>query len=360
MLILAIETSCDETGIAILRVNKEIKVIANLVASQIELHKPYGGIMPTVAKRAHQKKLPVLLKKINPDWHKIDALAVTIGPGLDPCLWQGINFAKKLAKKHSKKIVAVNHLEAHIYANFIDNPSLVLPLKKKNNSFPALGLIVSGGHTQLVLIKDLLNHQLLGETRDDAAGEAFDKVARLLGLSFPGGPIIEKKAAKIESRIKNYESRIKLPRPMINSQDFDFSFSGLKTAVLYKVEEQKNKQSQLPEKYIQQISYEFQQSVIDVLITKTQKAIKEFKSKTVLFGGGVMANKKLRKIFKQTLSIDYYIPPIKYCTDNAAMIAMAAFFHAKEKDFTPPSQLKSQPNLSLDSHSSARVKGEKK
>src|SRR3989338_8471740 len=227
MRILAIETSCDETAIAILEVRSgKFEVRSNVVLSQIKTHKPFGGVVPNLAMREHRKNLPIILKRVLKEAKlplgslasKLDAIAVTYGPGLEPALWEGINFAKDLAKKWRVPLVGVNHLEGHIYASWLGGE----PPK-----FPILALIVSGGHTELVLMKKHLNYKILGETRDDAAGEAFDKVARMLGLGYPGGPKIAKLAEKGKPKA------ISFPRPMINSKDFDFSFSGLKTAVLY-------------------------------------------------------------------------------------------------------------------------------
>jgi N6-L-threonylcarbamoyladenine synthase len=237
MNILAIDTSCDDTCISILEVkNGRFNLKSNIVSSQIKIHQKYGGVYPALAKREHQKNLmPVLkqaLKKAKllkvsknqkPD---INAIAVTIGPGLDPCLWMGVNFAKALSYFWQVPIIPVNHIEGHILANFLT--------KTDNNfqkSFPAICLIVSGGHTQLILMKGIGNYKIIGETRDDAAGECFDKTARILGLSYPGGPAIASEAERIST--VQCKLQIKLPRPMINSKDYDFSFSGLKTAVLY-------------------------------------------------------------------------------------------------------------------------------
>jgi len=330
MTILAIETSCDETGIGIIKHTKSgFNIITNLIASQVKLHAPHGGIVPTIAKRAHIKNLPLLLKQAQINWDKVDYIAVTSGPGLDPCLWQGIEKAKKLAKKHNKKIIAVNHLIGHIYANWIKN--------YKKIKFPVLSLIVSGGHTQLVLMKNHLDFSIIGQTRDDAAGEAFDKVARLLGLGFPGGPIIEKKAQK--GNKKKYD----LPRPMINSKNYDFSFSGLKTAVLYLLRDKKkvNKSD---------VCACFQQAIIDVLISKTKKAINQFNPKTVVFGGGVMSNNALRQEIEKSLNSAYFIPPAKLCTDNAVMIAVAGYFKAQKNKFILEQKLKSQPNLNFQTY----------
>ena len=327
MKILAIETSCDDTGIAILKIQgSKTESLSNIVSSQVKLHKKYGGVYPSLAKREHQKNLPQVLKAAmnqakNP---KVDFLAVTVGPGLEPCLWTGINFAIALAKEMNLPLVPVNHVEAHILANFINN---------NPKSFPAVCLVVSGGHTQLILMKGLGKYKILGETRDDAAGECFDKTARVLGLDYPGGPEIAKEAAKYDRRNKEYH--IELPRPMIYQKNYDFSFSGLKTAVLYDF---KSRGTKIRESkgYIREMCFEIQQAVIDVLIRKTMKAAKDFKAKTIILGGGVAANKELRKQMKEKIEIEiphtiYYMPDQKYCTDNGLMTAITAHYHRKEK-----------------------------
>ena len=331
MIILAVETSCDDTCIALIEANEKkkskIKVLSNLISSQVKIHQKYGGIYPFLAKREHQKNLPLLFIKAkkeagNP---KIDLIAVTMGPGLEPCLWVGVNFARDLAQKLNLPILPINHIEAHIYANFV-KPNSKLNFK---NVFPAICLIVSGGHTQLIFIKDFGKYKILGETRDDAAGECFDKIGRMLGVGYPGGPAIEKEAAKIKD-IKN-KMQINLPRPMINQKNYDFSFSGLKTAALYNYKSQKPKIKK-SKKYIRGMCLETQQAIIDVLIYKTLKAARNYKVKTVILGGGVIANKKLRRQFKAKIKkelpdINYQLPDIKYCTDNALMIAVTAYYH---------------------------------
>ncbi|MFH1671253.1 MAG: tRNA (adenosine(37)-N6)-threonylcarbamoyltransferase complex transferase subunit TsaD, partial [Candidatus Portnoybacteria bacterium] len=323
MTILGIETSCDDTSVAIIKGgSRGCSILSSIVSSQIKVHAPYGGVVPNLAARAHLENIkPVLEQAIkeagNP---KIDLIAATKGPGLIPCLLVGVNFAKALAYSWDKPIVGINHLEGHLYANLIKNPKI---------NFPALGLIVSGGHTQLVLMKDHGQYQLLGETRDDAAGEAFDKVAKLLGLGYPGGPEISKRAEKGNANTFN------LPRPMISSKDFDFSFSGLKTAVLYQVK----KIPKITPELKSEICYEFEQAVADVLVLKTIKASKELKVKTIMISGGVAANIKLReemteKVKKELPQVELRIPEITFCTDNAVMIAAVACFR----------KLKAQPN----------------
>jgi len=380
MRILAIETSCDDTGIAIIDADKHgrFKVLANIVSSQIKIHKKYGGVFPAMAKREHQRNLvPVLVKalktsgllktgdtKINnkilepifshePELFKktvlffkkyakpkIDLISVTNGPGLEPCLWTGVNFTKALSYAWNIPIIPVNHIEGHILVNYLAKPK---PLAKAG--FPAIALIVSGGHTQIILVKKPGNYKILGETRDDAAGECFDKCAKILGLPYPGGPEIAKLAKKAgmfpESRAFG-----KLPRPMIKTEDYDFSFSGLKTAVLYA--DQKVKTKNL--KYKQTMSAEVQQAIIDVLIKKTIKAVKNYKAKTLILGGGVSANEELKKQFQQTISqhlngVEVLTPPANLSTDNGLMIAITAYFH-KNKTISWQ-KLKAQANLRI-------------
>ena len=354
MRILAIETSCDETAIAVL---DDFKILSNIVLSQIKIHKPFGGVVPNLAKREHQKNLPIVLKKalkeskISPK--KIDAIAVTYGPGLEPALWMGINFAQELAKSWKKPLIPVNHLEGHIYASWLPPRSENPKSEIRNPKFPLLALIVSGGHTELVLMKKHLDYKILGETLDDAAGEAFDKVAKMLKLGYPGGPEISKLAEKYlpPSPLLGKE-RVLFPRPMINSPNLDFSFSGLKTSVLYFLREN-------PSANKKAVAAEFQQAVIDVLIKKTEKAIKKYEPKSLVVGGGVSANKALRssleilikkhnlEIRNSKLEILLYLSPIWLTGDNATMIAVAAYFKMLGKKFANPKKVKAQGNLKL-------------
>ncbi len=352
MNILGIETSCDDTCVGIIKVEnqksriKSFNVLSNIISSQVKLHAKYGGVYPSLAKREHQRNLPIVLKKAlkkagNP---KIDLLAVTSGPGLEPCLWVGVNFAKDLAKKLKIRLVPVNHIEAHILANFVGGNSK-FQITNYKNLFPAICLVVSGGHTQLILMKDIGKYKILGETRDDAAGECFDKVARILGLGYPGGPVIAAEAAKFE--IRNSKFEISLPRPMIYQKNYDFSFSGLKTAVLYDYKSRSPKVRRL-KKYIRTIAAETQQAVIDVLIYKTLKAIKNYQAKTIFLGGGVAANEELRKQFKTRSSnskISFFVPPKKFCTDNAVMIALTGYLHWLKKKKWP--KIKAEANLRI-------------
>ena len=386
MKILAIDTSCDDTCASILKVKsqkskvKSFNILSNIVSSQVKLHQKYGGVYPFLAKREHQRNLiPVLkeslsrarllkLKVKSPESKpqlktqklkeilkreeilyrklkrflekyqksKIDAIAVTIGPGLEPCLWQGVNFAKALAFWWNLPVVPVNHIEAHVLANWLEPVSRNFQFSIFNfqKLFPAVCLIVSGGHTQLILIKRIGNYKIIGQTRDDAAGECFDKTARILGLPYPGGPAIAKQAWQWKSEIRNPKSEIKLPRPMINSKDYDFSFSGLKTAVLYDFRNRPKKVRNSKE-YIRAMSREIQQAIIDVLIKKTIKAARDYRVKSILFGGGVAANDELRKQFQLKiknlkLKINFLVPPKNLCTDNAAMVGVAGYFNRKK------------------------------
>ena len=333
MIILSIETSCDDTGIALIEGNRKgCRILSNIVSSQIKIHAPYGGVVPNLAARAHLENIEPVLKKAlqqanNP---KIDLMAVTIGPGLIPSLLVGTNFAKALAYNWQKPIMGINHIEGHIYANFLKG---TVPF-----TFPALCLVVSGGHTQLILMKGHGKYKLLGETRDDAAGEAFDKVAKLLNLGYPGGPIISQKAKK------GNPHAFDLPRPMINSNNLDFSFSGLKTAVLYEVKKQKPN--------IDDMAASFQQAVIDVLISKTIKTAKEYKVKTIMLSGGVAANHELRQqmervVEKELPKAKFQMPEIKLCTDNAAMIAAAAFYKKRSTTERSRSKIQAQSNLKI-------------
>ncbi|MFA5188118.1 MAG: tRNA (adenosine(37)-N6)-threonylcarbamoyltransferase complex transferase subunit TsaD [Patescibacteria group bacterium] len=325
MKILAIETSCDETSVAILEIKSQnFKVQANLVSSQINIHKKYGGVVPEVAARKHLENILPLLEKAlaqaKVTSNDIEAIGVVYGPGLITSLIVGIETAKTLSLVWQKPLIPVNHIKAHILANLIEGKQG----KFRKILFPALCLVVSGGHTSLVLLKDLNNFKTVGQTRDDAVGEAFDKVAKILGLGYPGGPIIAEKA---ENADKEY---FKLPRPMINSKDFDFSFSGLKTAV----REAWGKERFRDKEAIRGMCAAFQQACLDVLIAKTLKAAREFKVKTILLGGGVSANKELRKqmalAVKNLGKVEFFQPDLHLTTDNALMVAIAAYFGYKE------------------------------
>ena len=348
MKILGVETSCDDTAAAVLQVESgKLKVKSSVVSSQVKLHAKYGGVFPSLAAREHEKNLPkvlrLALKKAKIKLDQVDLIAVTKGPGLEPSLWRGVNFANELAKKFNKTIIGINHLEGHIYSNWLSLTKLDYKF------FPALCLIVSGGHTELVLMKNYGKYKIVGETLDDAVGEAFDKVARMLGLGYPGGPAVAQRADKFNkseihplenSRAKSRGSRvgrisdllpIKFPRPMIHSKDFNFSFSGLKTAVLYKTREF----TKLNAKIVDQICFEFQEAATDVLISKTLKAAEKYKVKSVMLSGGVSANKLLREKLEKKIStelnnVKFFKPEASYTADNAVMIALAGYFNRQK------------------------------
>lgn len=388
MTILAIETSCDETAVSIVRGTGGLRaprftILAHQVSSQIKIHEAWGGVVPNLAKREHEKNLvPVLLAaladakllknskkpitiparrraalkffgrevelghqfeaeifRLAPP--RIDAIAVTEGPGLEPALWVGINFAQALAALWKLPLIPVNHMEGHFVSGL--GPSH----QPGKITFPALGLLVSGGHTELILATNWGRYRLLGRTRDDAVGEAFDKVARLLGYPYPGGPAIGKAAAEAPN---DFEAV--LPRPMIHSDDFDFSYSGLKTAVLYLVQKFE-KVHMLGENTKRAIAKEFQQAAIDVLIAKTTKAITTFAPKTLIAGGGVIANPELRRQLTTMAGtfpgLTLLIPDSLLTTDNASMIGMAAYLRAANKKSLPKKnpKLKARGNLAL-------------
>ena len=279
---------------------------------------------------------------------EIDAIAVTIGPGLATSLMVGIETAKTLSFAWGVPLVKINHIEGHIYANWIGvNSKFQIPnSKNKENKFPALILTVSGGHNLLVLMKGHGKFKIVGETLDDAAGEAFDKAAKMMGIGYPGGPAIAAEAEKFNPPHPLLErGQIKLPRPMMYSKDYDFSFSGLKTAFLYELKKDPDWKNRIPE-----YAHEFQHAVVDVLVHKTLKAARDFKVKTVMLSGGVSANKELRKKMEEEVKkagLEFSIPDLRYTTDNAAMIASAGYFRAREKKFTPMEKVQVDPNLEL-------------
>ncbi|MCD4705455.1 tRNA (adenosine(37)-N6)-threonylcarbamoyltransferase complex transferase subunit TsaD [bacterium] len=335
MLIFSIETSCDETAIAIAKVkNANFHILSNIVSSQAKDHAKFGGVVPNLSARLHLENIMSCIdsafKKAKILPKQIDLITVTQGPGLIPALLIGTQTAKTLSYLWQKPLVGIHHIEGHIYANFIKNK--ISKISNFNIKFSILCLVVSGGHTQLILMKKHLNYKIIGETLDDAVGEAFDKTARILNLGYPGGPAIAACAANFPAHAKASAGRqftIKLPRPMINSKDFNLSFSGLKTAVLYTV--QKNKKLLKNKKFIQEMSYEFQQAAIDVLISKTIKAAEKYNPKIIMIAGGVSANKELRKqlgsaIKKNLSNAKYIMPDSKYSTDNATMIAIAGYY----------------------------------
>jgi len=429
MKILAIETSCDETAVAILEClgglkNPCFKILSNIVLSQIKIHKEFGGVVPNLARREHQKNLvPILTQCLNKggilkskiknkkskiqfknqnllnkkiqkilerelelsenllnffdkyEKPNIDLIAATYGPGLEPALWVGVNFVRALSNAWQIPLIGINHLEGHIFSVFlkknrgisksefliskqIQNQKIQISKKIK---FPTLALIVSGGHTEIVLTEDWLEYKITGGTLDDAAGEAFDKAARILGLDYPGGPAISEEAKQWKSQ-KNRKTitathKLKLPRPMINSNDFNFSFSGLKTAVLYLVNGLK-KSGKWSEELIPQIAYEFQEAVADVLVSKSIKATEKYSVKTFIFCGGVSANYELRERLEKEIKerfkgkVNFLMPELEFSGDNAAMIAAAAYSnYLKQKDRMKPPKiapfLKANGNLNF-------------
>ncbi len=390
MIILAIETSCDETAISIVKaegdlISPNFEVLAHIVSSQVALHATWGGVVPNLARREHIANLiPVLEEALtkaqlytereHPELSNtecliireilereeglaeniitflseiqipnIDLIAVTAGPGLEPALWAGINFARALATAWMKPLVPVNHMEGHIVSVLADGEST----KSKNRNlkqieFPAVALLVSGGHTELVLVKAWGEYQRLGETRDDAVGEAFDKVARLIGLPYPGGPEISKLAQV--ARAQNLSGDWSLPRPMKNSGDYDFSFSGIKTAVRYAVE----KKGELTNENKLTLAREFEDAVVEVLVAKAMSACNEHGASTLIVGGGVIANQYLRAQLEKICTekgINLLLPTLETSTDNATMIAIAAFFHQNES--AGADEIRARGNLKL-------------
>ncbi len=345
MKILSIETSCDETAMALVEASgglkdPRFKVLKNVVSSQVALHAPFGGVVPNIAKREHLKNLPLVFRELQETGNKgqVDAIAVTVGPGLEPALWTGIEFAKELRKNKfpKAKLVGTNHMEGHLYSFLlmqktgISNDKLLIPKR----TFPAIGLVVSGGHTILLLLKSLTEWKKLGETRDDAVGEAFDKVARMLGLPYPGGPEIQKDAASGNPEAINF------PRPMMHDKNYDFSFSGLKTSVLYYLRDHKNAS-------VNDVAASFQKAAVDTLVYKTIKAAKAYKAGSIILAGGVAANQSLREALKaksHELKINFFAPGMEFNTDNAAMIAAAAYIQILKKKNR---RITAQANLTL-------------
>lgn len=405
MRILAIETSCDETAIAIIDGSgglrsPKFKILSNIVSSQIKIHKKYGGVVPHLAKREHQKNLVPVLKQslektrflkvnfpaneknsifipnlsrdkikikenfnqlkeifihepelflklfnflIKYEFPKFDAIAITVGPGLEPALWTGINFARALSFLFDIPLIPVDHMAAHIYVNWLNKNFSKKP-------FPALTLLISGGHTQLVLGGKYNDFKIIGETRDDAVGEAFDKVAKLLKLGYPGGPIIEKIAEKGNAAAFNF------PRPMIKQKNYEFSFSGLKTAVLYEFKKNDHLKT-INYKLKVDMAASFQQAAVDVLVEKTVKAINEFKVKNFLVGGGVSANKKIRTDLEKAVKkqfagwrkkIKIYFPRPDLATDNALSVAVAGYFNYLKGVKIDWQNARAVPNLRID------------
>lgn len=322
--ILGIETSCDETAAAVVSNGRVIE--SNVVASQVDLHAQYGGVFPELASREHVKAIyPIVteaLRQAHVDIQNVDAIAVTQGPGLAGSLVVGLNMAKSIALATGKPLIGINHMEGHIYSAWLHTADVSPHQPPK---FPLLALLVSGGHSELVLMNDHLDYQRLGGTLDDAAGEAFDKIARLLDLPYPGGPSIQNASAT------GKDTAFAFPRAMLE-ETWDFSFSGVKTAVLRTVEALQAEGRPLP---IEDLAASFQAAVADVLVEKTLLAAKEFKVREIIVAGGVSANKRLREKILAESKRPVHIPPLSLCTDNAAMIAGAGYFHYIKEDFSP-------------------------
>ena len=407
MKILAIETSCDETAIAILECEgdenaAQFAVLGNALLSQIDIHREYGGVFPALAKREHAKNLVPILEAaleeaelLHEDTQalpeetrakiseilarepglaeaflefvseceppEIDVIAVTSGPGLEPALWVGINFAKALALVWEKPLVAVNHMEGHVLAALAreekessqrpeDTPQIStrFNLVISGVQMPVLALLISGGHTELVVMKKWLEYELVGQTRDDAVGEAFDKVARMLELPYPGGPEISRLAELLRAESMDIVSPYILPRPMIDSATCDFSFAGLKTAVLYLLKDN----PEMGEMEKKQVALEFENAVADVLWKKTARALGETRAKTLVIGGGVSANKHIRRVFTEKMKSEHpeaalRIPSAALTTDNAIMIALAGFYRALRGGLAAAETIQADGNRSL-------------
>ncbi len=338
MKILGIETSCDETSASVL---SNGKILSNIISSQM-IHQKYGGVVPELASRAHQKMIiPVVeqaLQVANTNLSEIEGLAVTYGPGLIGALMVGLNFTKALAYQLRIPFVGVNHMHAHLYSNFLGD---------YKPDYPFICLIVSGGHTQLVYVEKPLEHRLLGETLDDAAGEAYDKVAKMLGLGFPGGPKIDKLASEGDPNF------VKFPRAYLDKEGFEFSFSGIKTSVLYWLKKRNylsgSYERKMPEDEMKNLCASFQAAIVEVLISKTFMAAEKFQVKNIAVSGGVSANSELRRqLLKigQEKNIRVFIPDFEYCTDNGAMVALVGEM-LLERKIRSSFDLNAKANLSI-------------
>lgn len=333
VLILAIESSCDETAASVIENGRN--VLSNVISSQIEIHKEYGGVVPEVASRKHIENINDVveeaIRKADVKSDKIDAIAVTYGPGLVGALLVGVNFAKGLSYAWNKPLIGVNHIEGHISANYIQD---------KNLEPPFMCLVASGGHTHLVYVRDYGEYEIMGKTRDDAAGEAFDKIARAIGLGYPGGPLIDE-AAK-----KGNKDAIKFPRVVIDDDTLDFSFSGLKSAVLNYIHNAKQKNEEVS---TEDVAASFQAAVVEVLVLKTLKAAKRKSCSTIALAGGVASNSSLRELLQDECHKNNYKftkPNPILCTDNAAMIGCAGYYKFLKNEFSD-SSLNAMPNLEL-------------
>ncbi|MFA6080849.1 MAG: tRNA (adenosine(37)-N6)-threonylcarbamoyltransferase complex transferase subunit TsaD [Patescibacteria group bacterium] len=340
MNILAIDTSCDETSVAI---TDGRRVLSNVIYSQVLLHKKWGGVVPSIAKRAHEEKIDFVVEEAIKKFSikEIDYIAVTQGPGLAVALEVGIKKAKELAAAYQKKLIAVNHLEGHIYSAFVQNSQ---GNPKRDFKFPYLALIISGGHTEFVIFRNHLEYEIIGQTLDDAAGEALDKAAKLLGLGYPGGPVLE----RLSKEVKNIDSH-SFPRPMLKSKDLNFSFSGLKTSFYYFL---KSQAAKTPLSGVKELASSFQEAVFDTLIKKTEMAIKQTGINRLIIGGGVIANSRLRNLMRSLVKKyqgKVLFPSYKYLAgDNAAMIGIVAGYKAEKKLFVEDiDKLDRTPRMSL-------------
>ena len=336
MLVLAIETSCDDTGAAVVMEGR--KILSNIVSSQVPVHQKYGGVVPELASRKHIESIVPIVKEAlraaNVTLKEMDGIAVTQGPGLVGSLLVGLSFAKSIAFATGLPFIGVNHIEAHLSAIF---------LEEKPPRFPFIGLVVSGGHTSLFRMDGFGKYERLGQTRDDAAGEAFDKVAKLLGLGYPGGPVIDEL-----SKTGNPKA-IRFPRPVVSRNSFDFSFSGLKTAVVNYVKTHPKPPGGYPEDLIRDIVSSFQEAVVDVLVKKTVLAARHQRLKRIVLSGGVAANQRLRqRIEEESLAqkLKIYLPSPSFCTDNAAMVGVVGYEYLK-RGVRSPLSLNAFSNLPL-------------
>ncbi|MGM0601846.1 MAG: tRNA (adenosine(37)-N6)-threonylcarbamoyltransferase complex transferase subunit TsaD [Bacillota bacterium] len=330
---MALESSCDETAAAVSK--NGLEILSNVVSSQVDLHKKFGGVVPEIASRKHLELLiPVIdeaLEEAQLSFSDLDAVAATYGPGLVGGLLVGLTAAKTMSLFLNIPLIGVNHIAGHIYANFIANPAIEKPL---------ICLTISGGHTDLLYFEDLQGYKILGRTKDDAAGEAFDKIARFMGLGYPGGPVIEKTA------LEGNPEAIDFPRAISNDDSFDFSFSGLKTAVMNYINNRKQKNEEINKA---DIAASFQEAVVDSLKIKLIKAVEKYEIKSVVLSGGVAANQRLRTVIESEVEkygLNLYYPPLELCTDNAAMIAAVAYYQYLNREFADLS-LSADPSLKL-------------
>jgi N6-L-threonylcarbamoyladenine synthase len=348
VLILAIDTSCDDTSVAVLQNDC---VQSNVISSQVDIHKEWGGVVPTLARREHEKMIDgcigLALKRAGLDEiTEVDAIAVTYGPGLAPALEVGVNKAKELAKLHDLPLIAVNHMEGHALSALLKNKNGKRYSGMAEPLFPFLAVCVSGGHTELVWVKEIGSYELLGQTLDDAAGEAFDKVARMLDLGYPGGAVVAKLSENGDA------TRFELPRPMKDRKDFHFSFSGLKTACLYQTNELKEEYGKDFAKLIPDYCASFQEAVVDALLLKIIPLVRQREPKMVVLGGGVSANNRLRSKLRSAIrkfDIPLYSPAKQLCTDNAAMIGLVALYKFNRNEFVKNIvELERDPSITIE------------